>query len=64
MNMAEEEFRRTYNAEEIFEDIPGDSEHILMNIPQEIRDKMGWVEGDVLIVTASDGVITISKKGD
>lgn len=54
--------KMTFAAEEIFEEIPGDPDNVIMNIPEEIRTKLGWVEGDILTVTAEDGAITITKK--
>lgn len=52
----------TYKAEDIFEEIEGDEENVLMNIPPEILERMDWAEGDVLNIKAEDGVITITKK--
>lgn len=52
-----------YNAEEIFEEIDGDPDNILMKIPQEILDHNGWKEGDELTITVEDGAIVISKNG-
>jgi hypothetical protein len=57
----------TYKAEEIFEDIPGDDENILMNIPQEILDAQGWVEGTNLKFEIGDHgtvIITEVKEND
>ncbi|MEK9805403.1 MAG: hypothetical protein VW551_03825 [Euryarchaeota archaeon] len=57
----------TYKAEEIFEDIPGDDENILMNIPQEILDEKGWVEGTNLKFEIGDQgtvIITEVKEND
>ena len=52
----------TYKAEEIFEDIPGDDENILMNIPQEILDEKGWVEGTELKFEIGDqGTVIITE---
>jgi len=52
----------TFKAEEIFEDIPEDPENILMNIPPEISEQMGWVPGDVLKVSIGDqGTVIIEK---
>lgn len=51
----------TYKVEDIFQDIEGDDENVLMTIPPEIRDKMGWKEGDTLKITKEEGVITITK---
>ena len=52
----------TYKAEDIFEDIPGDEENVLMTIPPEILEQMGWKEGDTLVIQSEDGKISISKK--
>jgi hypothetical protein len=52
----------TYKAEDIFEDIDGDEENVLMNIPLEILERMGWGPGDTLNISVEDGVISISKK--
>lgn len=52
----------TYKAEDIFQDIEGDEENVLMNIPPEILERMGWQPGDTLNISVQDGVISISKK--
>lgn len=54
----------TYKVEDIFQDIEGDKDNVLMNIPPEISERMGWKEGDVLKITVEDGKISISKKDD
>jgi len=51
----------TYKVEDIFQDIEGDEDNVLMNIPPEISEKMGWVEGDTLKITVEDGNLTIVK---
>jgi AbrB family looped-hinge helix DNA binding protein len=51
----------TYKAEEIFEDIENDEKNVLMTIPEEVRNKMGWTEGDVLKINVEKGVISITK---
>jgi AbrB family looped-hinge helix DNA binding protein len=51
----------TYKVEDIFEDIDGDEDNVLMNIPPEISERMGWVEGDTLKITVEDGNLTIVK---
>ena len=53
----------SYKVEDIFEDIEGDDENILMNIPPEVLKEMGWKEGDVLQIEVSDGIVSITKKG-
>ena len=54
----------TYKAEDIFEDIEGDDKNVLMNIPPEVSERMGWKPGDVLKITVEDGQISITKKDD
>ena len=51
----------TFLAEEIFEDIPGDPDNVMMKIPQEILERNGWKEGDTLNIKVEDGAIVISK---
>lgn len=52
----------TYPAEEIFQDIEGDKENVLMNIPPEIAEKMGWQPGDLLrIEVLEEGGLSISR---
>ena len=53
---------REYKVEDIFEDIEGDEENVLMNIPPEIAEQMGWKEGDVLQFEEEKGSIVITKK--
>jgi formylmethanofuran dehydrogenase subunit D len=54
-------FRKSYTAEEIFVDIEGDEENVLMNIPPEIIEQMGWAEGDTLNIEQVEGSIVIKK---
>jgi hypothetical protein len=52
----------TYKAEDIFEDIDGDEDNVLMNIPPEIAERMGWMPGDVLRIQIEEtGGISIIK---
>ena len=51
----------TFLAEEIFEDIPGDPDNVIMKIPPEILTRNGWKEGDTLNIKVEDGAIVISK---
>ena len=60
--MSEETANFTFNAEDIFTDIPDDPDNVNMTIPPEILEKMGWKEGDVLSVEWSEGQIVLSKK--
>jgi formylmethanofuran dehydrogenase subunit D len=51
----------TFLAEEIFEDIPGDPDNVIMKIPPEICEAQGWKEGDTLNIKVENGAIVISK---
>lgn len=51
----------TYKVEDVFEDIEGDDKNVLMNIPPEIAERMGWQPGDVLKIIVEDGSIVINK---
>lgn len=51
----------TFTAEELFEDIPGDPDNVMMKIPPEICEAQGWKEGDTLNIKVEDGAIVISK---
>jgi len=53
----------TFNVEEIFEDIPGDPDNVIMKIPPEILEQNGWKEGDTLNITLENGAIVITKHG-
>lgn len=50
-----------YKVEDIFEDIEGDEKNVLMNIPPEIREQLGWKEGDVLKIKLEEGSIVLEK---
>ena len=55
----------TKKVEEIFEDIEGDEDNILMTIPPEIMESQGWKEGDTLRIQYGDqGTIIIEKVED
>jgi hypothetical protein len=51
----------TFNVDDIFEDIPGDPDNVIMKIPPEIIKHTGWQEGDTLNVEIVDGAVVISK---
>jgi hypothetical protein len=53
----------TFLAEEIFEDIPGDPDNVMMKIPPEICEAQGWKEGDTLNVKLENGALIITKHG-
>lgn len=55
----------TYKVEDIFEDIDEDPDNVLMNIPPEVLEQMGWKEGDTLNIAVTDNnqiSITLVKK--
>ena len=52
----------TYKYEEIFEDIPGDPDNVMMKIPPEICEAQGWKEGDTINIKVENGAIVLSKK--
>ena len=51
----------TFNVNDIFEDIPGDPDNVIMKIPPEIIKHTGWQEGDTLNVEIENGAVVISK---
>ena len=59
--MSDKDKTMVYKVEDIFEDIEGDEKNVHMNIPPEVSEKMGWVEGDTLKFTTKDGNIVIEK---
>lgn len=52
---------KTYTAEEIFQDIPGDPDNCIMKIPDEICERLGWKEGDTIDIKAEEGRIILTK---
>lgn len=53
-----------YNVEEIFHDIPGDPDNVMMTIPPEILEQVGWKAGDTLNIEVKDGALHLSKKDE
>jgi len=51
----------TFNAEDIFEEIPGDPDNVILKFPPEIIESTGWKEGDTLDITLENGSIVIKK---
>jgi hypothetical protein len=50
-----------FNAEDIFEDIEGDPDNVIMKFPPEVLEATGWKEGDTLDITIEDGSIVVKK---
>lgn len=59
--MPEEILSRVYNADEIFEDIEGDPDNVLLKIPDEFIQRLGWNEGDVINLEVVDGAIYLKN---
>ena len=55
--------KRTFLAEELFEDIPGDPDNVMLKIPPEICEQNGWKEGDTLNIVVENGALIITKHG-
>jgi hypothetical protein len=54
----------TYTVDEIFEDIPGDPDNVLMKIPPKILEESGWSEGDTIIIEVKEGCLILKKKDE
>ena len=52
-----------FSVEDIFEEIPGDPENVMMKFPDEVLKLTGWKEGDVLNIEVVDGKIVVKKHG-
>ena len=51
-----------YKAEDIFQDIEGDPDHVTMTIPEEILREKGWGEGTRIKVEVGDqGTLIITE---
>lgn len=55
--------KMTFTAEDIFEDIPGDPENVIMKFPPELLEHTGWKEGDTLNIRLEEGALVITKHG-
>ena len=50
-----------FTAEDIFQEIPGDEENVMMKFPDEVLALTGWKEGDTLDIKVEDGKIIVTK---
>jgi hypothetical protein len=55
---------KTYLVEEIFEDIPGDPDNVIMNLPPELLEQNGWKAGDTINIKLEEGRLILSKKDE
>jgi hypothetical protein len=53
--------KTTYTVEELFEDIPGDPDNVIMKIPPEICETQGWKDGDTINIKIEGGGLVLSK---
>ena len=53
----------TFNAEDIFEDIPGDPDNVILKFPPEVIEQTGWQPGDSLTIKVENGALIVSKNG-
>jgi formylmethanofuran dehydrogenase subunit D len=53
----------TFNAEDIFEEIPGDPDNVILKFPPEMLEQTGWKEGDTLDIKVEEGALIITKHG-
>lgn len=52
---------KTYLAEEIFQEIPDDPDHVMMTIPPEVCEQANLKEGDTVHIESKDGALIITK---
>ena len=52
---------KTYTVDELFSDIPGDSANVLLTIPPETLELVGWEAGDTLNIQATEDRIILKK---
>lgn len=52
----------TYKVEDIFQDIDNDPENVMMTIPPEICEELGWKVGDTLLIETMEDKQCISIK--
>jgi hypothetical protein len=47
----------TYLYEEIFQEIEGDPDNLMLTVPEEYRQ--GWLEGDTISIVVKDGTLIL-----
>lgn len=57
----EENEKFIFTAEDIFQEIEGDPENVMMKFPDEVLALTGWKEGDTLDIKVEDGKIIVTK---
>lgn len=56
--------KKVYNVEDIFKDIDGDPDNVMLQIPPEICEKMNWEPGTVLNISVTETGIVLEKVKD
>lgn len=51
-----------FNVDDVFEDIEGDLDNVILKFPHEILEITGWKEGDVLTFNIENGALVIAAK--
>jgi len=51
----------TYTYEDIFEDIPGDPDNVIMKFPPELEKELGWLIDDTINITLDGNSIVLSN---
>jgi hypothetical protein len=59
--MMEDKEKFIFTAEDIFQEIEGDPENVMMKFPDEVLALTGWKEGDTLDIKVEDGKIIVTK---
>lgn len=59
--MSEPKEKFIFTAEDIFQEIPGDPDNVIMKFPDEVLALTGWKEGDTLDIKVEDGKIIVTK---
>jgi hypothetical protein len=52
-----------FKSEDIFQEIPGDPDNVMLTFPPEVLEQTGWQAGDTLTISVVDGAISIIKNG-
>ena len=59
--MSEPKEKFIFTAEDIFQEIPGDPDNVIMKFPDGVLALTGWKEGDTLDIKLEDGKIIVTK---
>lgn len=51
-----------YNYEDLFQEVPGDSDNVMFTIPPEMLKEAGWKEGDEIEIQLENNSLIFTKK--